>query len=196
MRLDNFQDLSVRGSDTRAGFQFEFYCAHCERRWKSPFKPFRMGQFNGMLTQLAEFFQGAQHASYEVARVSEWRGHRAHAQAQQEAQQMAQHHYSVCTVCHKACCEHCFDARELCCQPCLNSTHAGNRSGTASSASSAPCAPAGHGPACPSCSTPNAGGRFCAECGFDMASTHKSCPGCAAMCERATRFCADCGHGF
>jgi predicted amidophosphoribosyltransferase len=40
------------------------------------------------------------------------------------------------------------------------------------------------------------GGRFCAECGFDMASTHKSCPGCGTMCARAARFCPDCGHGF
>ena len=49
---------------------------------------------------------------------------------------------------------------------------------------------------CPNCQTPSQGGRFCHECGFDMASTHKSCPGCGSVMPRAARFCTDCGHGF
>ncbi|MGH8796605.1 MAG: double zinc ribbon domain-containing protein, partial [Caldimonas sp.] len=54
----------------------------------------------------------------------------------------------------------------------------------------------GGGPVCPNCQTPSQGGRFCHECGFDMASTHKSCPGCGATMARQARFCTDCGHGF
>jgi membrane protease subunit (stomatin/prohibitin family) len=50
--------------------------------------------------------------------------------------------------------------------------------------------------ACPNCRTPSSGGRFCGECGFDMASTHKSCPGCGTMVLRQARFCTDCGHSF
>jgi hypothetical protein len=49
---------------------------------------------------------------------------------------------------------------------------------------------------CPNCQTPSQGGRFCHECGFDMASTHKSCPACGATMMRQARFCTDCGHGF
>ena len=49
---------------------------------------------------------------------------------------------------------------------------------------------------CPNCQTASQGGRFCHECGFDMASTHKSCPGCGATMPRQARFCTDCGHGF
>ena len=52
------------------------------------------------------------------------------------------------------------------------------------------------GMVCPSCQTTSQGGRFCHECGFDMASTHKSCPGCGSNMPRQARFCTDCGHGF
>ena len=38
--------------------------------------------------------------------------------------------------------------------------------------------------------------RACHECGFDMASTHKSCPACGATMARQARFCTDCGHAF
>ena len=50
--------------------------------------------------------------------------------------------------------------------------------------------------ACPNCQTPSQGGRFCHECGFDMASTHKSCPACGVTMMRQARFCTDCGHAF
>ena len=57
-------------------------------------------------------------------------------------------------------------------------------------------APAAVGPVCPNCQVLSEGGRFCHECGFDMASTHKSCPGCGTTVSRQARFCPDCGHGF
>jgi membrane protease subunit (stomatin/prohibitin family) len=57
-------------------------------------------------------------------------------------------------------------------------------------------APPAAGLSCPNCRSAHGGGRFCAECGFDLASTHKSCPDCGAMATRQARYCNDCGHGF
>lgn len=186
MALENFNDLSEHTS----GYQFEFYCKHCERRWKSAFQPNRVGQFTRLLSNAAEFFNGARKASHVGYKLQKIRGDGPHRVALADAQRDAAKFFVVCGACDSAVCNDCFRENEQVCDPCLRSTPACGAIGQARAA------PPAAGPACPSCSTPSGGGRFCAECGFDMASTHKSCPGCAAMCERATRFCADCGHGF
>ena len=53
MSLTNYQDVSRVGASVDAGFQFDFYCANCSRRWKSPFTPYRRGQFSGLIYKLA-----------------------------------------------------------------------------------------------------------------------------------------------
>lgn len=195
MALDNYSDLSKTGSATDAGFQFEFHCAHCARQWRSPFKPFRMGQFTGLLSQLAYFFEGARRASTSTGRLTYWRGEGARKSALADAQVQAAAIFTSCSHCEKAYCSDCFNVAEGICRPCLDEAASRSPGGSAGGGS-ASAREGGSGPACPTCGTANVGGRFCAECGFDMASTHKSCPGCGVMCERQTRFCADCGHGF
>lgn len=187
MALDNFRDLSNLGSDIHAGFQFEFQCGNCPRTWKSPFKPYRMGQFTGLLMRVSRIVRGAGlagRASYGISNAGV-RG--AHEEALREAQQRAQTLFTSCAACGKAVCADCFNTREGVCQPCL---------GTARQQSTAAAEPCGAALRCPNCNADHGGGRFCAECGFDMASTHKSCPGCGALCLRQARFCPDCGHGF
>ncbi len=188
MALENYRDLSGGGSDISAGFQFEFACACCGKKWKSQFKPYRIGQVTGFLSRFA-FLLGS-----DAAKTSRATGHfadfgtrSAKSKALNEARQQADSKYKNCVVCENGCCKDCLDAEGIC-RSCVDkSAKPGGRT--------AESRPAG-GQACPNCSTPGSGGRFCAECGFDMASTHKSCPGCGSLAERASRFCRDCGHGF
>ena len=95
-----------------------------------------------------------------------------------------------CDDCHKWVGRECWNERAESCTACAQRASAGP------SARQGLPAPGHAGTACPNCQAPSEGGRFCHECGFDMASTHKSCPGCGALQLRAARFCTDCGHGF
>jgi hypothetical protein len=186
MALDNYNDLS-QGNN---GYQFEYYCTHCNRRWKSEFKANRLGQFTSLLANISEFINGTRQVSNNSHKLSSLRAEGAYKAALEASQEQAAQMYVACGVCDHIVCNNCFNASEQACEPCVQRQNHGD-GGRADSA-----VRGGSGPACPNCSTPNGGGRFCAECGFDMASTHKSCPGCGGMCERSTRFCADCGHGF
>ena len=198
MALTNYRDLSRSSTGIDAGFQFEFYCESCGDTWKSPFRAYRTGQAAGILRRissvLGEFYRVGAITDImgKVGRASgtsaESSGTRAKAAAFEEAQGLVQDRYNRCTNCHMMVCENCWNPGTRTCNKCAASAH-GQRfdSGTATAAASL---------ACPNCQTPSQGGRFCHECGFDMASTHKSCPACGATMMRQARFCTDCGHGF
>ena len=190
MELENYRDLSSGGSDVSAGFQFEFYCTNCTRKWKSPFKPYRMGQITGLLTRFTFIFSDAKTAGRTTGNFADMGSRGARDKALADAMQHAQTLYTVCEQCNKAVCDDCWNTRERACEPCVSASHAQaddaqrhDREQTTAHS-------------CPNCRASNSGGRFCAECGFDMASTHKSCPGCGVMLARQARFCTDCGHGF
>jgi hypothetical protein len=191
MALENYRDLSVGGTDVNAGFQFEFYCSNCNRKWKTPFKPYRMGQITGFLTRFAFLFGGAANTGRLTGTAADFGARGAKQQALAESMPQAERLYSNCVVCGLGFCEDCVDGSNTC-KGCLlkaGKVQPGQDANGGYGAQSG-----GH--ACPNCGTAGGGGRFCAECGFDMASTHKSCPGCGAMAERSARFCGDCGHGF
>jgi membrane protease subunit (stomatin/prohibitin family) len=106
-----------------------------------------------------------------------------------EALALATERYVECSACHKGVCLDCIDDERHVCLSCagrqrFEAAAGGNEASRAAAAT------------CPSCHHPHPGGRFCPECGFDMASTHKTCPGCGAMAARQARFCVDCGHAF
>jgi hypothetical protein len=194
MSLTNYRDVSRAGSDTDAGFQFEFTCGNCSHRWTSPYKPYRRGQLAGLIYKFAYFFDGHGNLFRASDAVSGAGEKRARAAALQEALGLAEQRYTDCPVCHKTVCADCWNPATRCCEGCQRKG-AGSSLGGGAAASAGGGASAA-GPACPNCQAAFGGGRFCAECGFDMASTHKSCPGCGAMSVRAARFCPDCGHGF
>lgn len=200
MALTNYIDVSPDYTETDAGFQFEFRCANCEDRWTSPLQPYRRGRLVGWLFGLNYLFSGNRTPESISRRVAESGAGKAWDEALANAQAQAATRYSECTECKKDFCADCFDADATLCHACALESRRGGRAGGGH---------AGHGghggqggpahrasPDCPNCGTASHGGRFCAECGFDMASTHKSCPGCGAMAERSARFCGDCGHGF
>jgi len=185
MALTNYRDLSTSSSDVSAGFQFEFYCELCGEKSRSAFKPYRKGQITGWLSRFAFMFHDLNKASRATGAFADAGASGAKGEALAEAMAAAAPLYERCDGCRKWVGRECWNASTGSCRECAA------RTGTAAG----PSATAG-GAACPNCQTPSAGGRFCAECGFDMASTHKSCPACGVTLPRAARFCTDCGHGF
>lgn len=190
-RMKNYRDLSIQGMDVSAGFQFEFYCNCCNvTTWRSEFKPNRMGQLTGWITRFAFLFSGMQKAGRATGAVSAAGSRGAYDEAFEEAQAKARRMFTQCTECKSWACGDCWDEDRGLCKNCVKS-HSGASRGHGGYEVSQDA-----GPACPNCQCPSSGGRFCHECGFDMASTHKSCPGCGSVMPRAARFCTDCGHGF
>lgn len=188
MALENYRDLSRTGTDSNAGFQFEFFCEQCNRTWKSAFKPYRRGQLSALMYMVTHIFDDRGGVARAGSGIAEAGAGRAREKALDDAREQAAGLYHVCPKCAVPVCDSCWVPRENLCEKCDR-----NEAQRAAGLRDSPAAVSGT--ACPNCGTPSSG-RFCAECGFDMASTHKSCPGCGAMCLRQARFCTDCGHGF
>ena len=195
MALDNYRELSVSSSEVGTGFQFEFHCAQCSRKWKSAFKPYRRGQLSNLMARFGWMVGIGHGASHHLGNASDMGLHGARESALGAAREQAARMFTTCNACSDTVCEDCWSARDSSCKKCAgqhtaeagrNERNAGAAAGRGASAAMA----------CPNCRTALNGGRFCAECGFDMASTHKTCPSCGTMVERQTRFCGDCGHSF
>lgn len=192
MSLTNYRDVGKSGSSMEAGFQFEFHCGNCSRTWKSPFEPYRRGQFAGLIYRFA-YFLGDRGSMFRASNaVADAGAKKAREAALQNALESASERYAECPACRKTVCEDCWDARAKLCEAC--SGKGARATSVDSGATAAATSPAGL--TCPNCSAAIGSGRFCPECGFDMASTHKTCPGCGTLCTRSARFCTDCGHGF
>lgn len=207
MSLTNFRDISRGGSSLDAGFQFEFNCSNCSRTWKSPFEPYRRGQLAGLVYKLGRFLGDRGSFLRASNMVADLGTKGARESALERSLEAAAQRYAECPSCNKTVCESCWNESAKLCEPCSGKgghTHGGRDNRDAryshdsrdSPSSARAQTESSAGLRCPNCQASFGSGRFCAECGFDMASTHKSCPGCGAMCARSTRFCTDCGHGF
>ena len=190
MALTNYRDLSTSSSDVAAGFQFEFYCEACGETQRSAFQPYRKGQLTGWLNRFTFLLGDLHKASRASGAFADAGAAGAKADALAEATSAVAALYQHCDRCRKWVGRECWNERTDSCKTCAQGA------GAAAPGQGGALAPGQAGSACPNCQAPSQGGRFCPECGFDMASTHKSCPGCGALQLRQARFCTDCGHGF
>jgi ribosomal protein L32 len=191
MAMSNFRDLSTMSSDVSAGFQFEFYCEVTSETWRSPFRPYRKGQLAGWIARLTFLFSGMHTAGRAAGLMSDAGARNAKAEALAEAQALAAQHFQQCPGCKKWVCAAAWDERGQQCIQCSAAARQQRYPGSYSEPGADESAAV-----CPNCQTPSQGGRFCHECGFDMASAFKSCPSCGTTLPRQARFCTDCGHGF
>ena len=187
--MQSFQDRSTSTTDTAAGFQFEFRCEQCGKSWTSPFTPYRTGQASGLLALLGRYIGISAKVGNASSGLANLRSSGAREKALAAAQQMAAQRFHDCSACGKSVDAECWDAGEGRCTGCVGAAARAQPSGAGDSGEAT-----AH--RCPNCQSPTDGGRFCAECGYDMATTHKSCPGCGALHQRQARFCTDCGHAF
>ncbi len=203
----NYRDISVRVG-TGACIQLEFYCGCCDFTWKSQpaaLKSTRtLGLFDklqllaGLLgqTDLRSTISKAGSATRFAAGSAE---EAAFKKAVPVAQAQAARYFNACVTCGDICCENCIVDANGQCKRCVQQARGAAtqpRGGYGGDAYGGESQQASGGAVCSNCQTPSQGGRFCHECGFDMASTHKSCPTCGSVLPRAARFCTDCGHGF
>ena len=192
--MNNYREVSSASSDVSAGFQFEFFCQHCEKsNWMSPFKPYRTGQLAGWLSRLSFLIGPSRTAQLGTNSLAAAGSRGALESARDEAVALARSRYVFCGSCRDWVCADCFNGREDSCTRCLEKSAIEART---SEQRQVEVDKHLSQSACPNCRSETQGGRFCPECGFDMASTHKGCPGCGAMMVRQARFCTDCGHGF
>jgi hypothetical protein len=192
MAMTNFRDLCTAANDVRAGFQFEFYCELTGDSWRSPFEPYRRGQLTALVSRATQFFHQLHTASRVAGMASDGGFRNAKAAALAHAQELAAQRFRQCPQCNRWVSFDAFDEGSGMCNGCVKLKRSSNYGSAYREEPEAQSA----GPVCANCQTPSQGGRFCHECGFDMASTHKSCPGCGATLPRQARFCGDCGHGF
>ena len=116
MSLTNYREIGKHGSDTNAGFQFEFQCARCSNTWKSPYKPYRKGQLAGLIYKFAYFLGDRGSMGRASAAIADVGSKRAGESALQEALAMAEQRYTVCPGCDKAVCEDCWNPRTRRCE--------------------------------------------------------------------------------
>jgi hypothetical protein len=187
MALSNFRDLSTSPSPHGRGFQFEFFCQSCERPWRSAFQPYREDALRSLTGRVSAWVGSRLRRG---AAAPDWledpRARDARQAALGGAIAQASMLYSVCPECRHAVCADCWHTGRQLCLDCAGRSAAPAPATTASA----------NARVCPNCHAPGTGGRFCGACGYDMAITHKTCPGCGAMLPRQARFCTDCGHGF
>lgn len=192
MAMTNYRDLSTLSSDASAAFEFEFFCEVTGETWRSPRRAYRRGQLNSLVAKLTFWFNDLHTFSRGTEYMAEAGAKKAKAAALAEAQEMAAQRFRQCESCRKWVILSAFDEDTGRCTKCA-SPQGGSNYGAAYADDDSGRA---GGAVCPNCQTPSQGGRFCHECGFDMASAFKSCPGCGATMPRQARFCTDCGHGF
>lgn len=190
MEMTNYRDLSTLSSDATAGFQFEFFCEVTGETWRSPRRAYRRGQIYNMISKLTFWFNELHGLSRGTEYMAEAGAKKARAAALAEAQSLAAQRFRQCQGCEKWVILSAIDEDTGRCTKCAS--QGASRYGAAYADDGGGAG----GTACPNCQTPSQGGRFCHECGFDMASAFKSCPGCGATMPRQARFCTDCGHGF
>lgn len=192
-RMKNYRDLSTGSNDVSAGFQFEFFCECCDYTWRSPFKAHRTGQVTAWLSRLSFLIPELSKAGRTTSVMADAGFRDAKEAAFLVAQTQVGSRFTKCQ-CGRQACESSWDEERQLCTTCIKSNSRG--SSTMDQGYGGGGGDMSAGPVCPNCQVPSQGGRFCHECGFDMASTHKGCPGCGAVMPRAARFCTDCGHGF
>ena len=184
--MDNYRDLSTPAGDVTAGFQFEFFCQHCGDTRRTAFQPYRRGQITGWLTRFTFLVTDLHKFGRATGAFADAGASKARAEALTVATQGMRAAFQRCEGCRRWIGRECWDASTGRCHDCAAKAR-GARLATGSDAA---------GAVCPHCATPSEGGRFCAECGFDLGSAHKRCPGCGASAPRSARFCTDCGLAF
>lgn len=208
---NNYRDL-CDSFGTGAGFQFEFYCQECSDLWRSRFQPYQAGRASGWLSQAGSLAGGLFNnlgIDRAVDGFAEQGWGRAKDAALQEAVAEARAHFHRCASCNHHVCDNCWNASAGQCTNCMpdlaahteRSRHSGRLDAVRERAYEAGQMLAGSDDVttavqseCPQCRAQTRGGRFCPECGHQLA-TPPVCRACSAPLPETGRFCPGCGAG-
>jgi hypothetical protein len=204
----NFQDLSV-SHGVNAGFQFQFYCQHCNDAFRSEFVPFTTGRASGWLSRasgLLGSLGGNVGQAVDGLASAGWGG--AHDKAFVAAIEQAKKHFHRCARCSQYVCDRCWNEQKGLCRSCAPSAEIEIEAARAAGEVHA----AGEKAAlegiqrgkkldvkrdrqlvCPQCGAETKGAKFCPECGTKMA-VNANCPKCSAEVSPQAKFCPECGE--
>ena len=214
----NYHDNS-----TDAGFQFTFYCDHCNDGFKSSFVASTTYKKKGVMRGLG---QGASivgslmggrannlgHAGDRASNVlsqkfdgqsPDWQ--KEHEKAFERCQNEIKRHFHRCPGCNKYVCDQCWNEDEGLCVGCaprqevyVAQARAQAMKRNIEEAGSKSTVWQGKIESkttiCPSCGKPAGTGKFCNNCGASMEL--KECPKCGAKNALTIRFCNNCGQNL
>ncbi len=210
---DNYADNS-----TEAGFQFTFFCNICNEGYKTRFiesKTYKKKNFFkniGKIAGAAATMMGQYNVGSGLERGSdiiserfegmspEW--HKEHEKAFEEAQNEAKGHFKRCPRCSKWVCDNCWNEGAGLCvgdAPRANveiaAAHAEKMVQDIKTKAAETQVFTGEIEAkvtlCPKCGKPAGEGKFCSNCGANLAG--KVCPKCGAKNQPESKFCTECG---
>jgi hypothetical protein len=210
---DNYADNS-----TEAGFQFTFFCDHCQEGYKSEFiesKTYKKGKLFGGLGRaisLGANLLGNSNLGHTFERGSDLLGERFHGMspewqkehegAMERAMNESKGHFQRCPKCTRWVCENDWNEQEgLCVQdaPRQNVEVAAARAekmvqdirDKAAGTQVFSGEIESKQTLCPKCGKPAGEGKFCNNCGASLQLNE--CPQCGAKNNAASRFCGECG---
>lgn len=213
---DNYADNS-----TDAGFQFTFFCDLCREGYKTSFiesKTYKKGRLFksiGGLVSAAAQVSGKHNVGYGFQRGTDAIGqkfngmspdwHKEHDKAFELAQNEAKEHFFRCPKCTKWVCENDWNEQEGLCivdAPRVNIEVAAAKSEKMVADIKEKAAGTqiftgeieSKQTMCPQCGKPAGEGKFCNNCGGNLALIQ--CPKCGAQSPPDTRFCGECGTPF
>jgi len=205
---DNYTDLSSE-SGVNAGFQFEFFCEHCNDAWRTPFVPYRRGQVSGWLGKASDLLGGLFGSAGDVVSgMAESGFGTARDAAFRDAVQLARGRFHRCGTCAQYVCDRCWNRERGLCLQCAPDTDAEVEAARARGETEAAVEAAteegrSRGKkrdvktakqlVCPSCGEKSGGGKFCASCGAKM-DAKAFCPECGKPVTMTDAFCRECGH--
>jgi predicted amidophosphoribosyltransferase len=197
---ENYEDLS-----TDRGYQFRFHCDRCHNGVMSSFQASIAGTAAGLFRAAGDVFGGvfssAGNSAYDIQRAV---GGKGHDQALRAAVDEVKPEFRQCRRCSKWVCQNCWNQKRGMCFNCAPDVQAELaaaqveetidqiKTGVKNVNFTKDLDLAGETVAiCPQCGA-RVQGKFCAECGAQMAPKVK-CPQCGAGADSDVKFCPECG---
>ncbi len=193
------------------GFQFEFYCEHCQNTFRSEFKRYNTGAVAGVLSTAASLFGGILGKASEIGdRVRDAGWQKARDEAFDEASEEVFAKFKQCPRCNKiVCVERCWNEKRGLCKECAPDLGVEMSAAQASRSVEEVWAHAAMAEedkrlgkehwretivaTCPECGAPQeTNARFCASCGAKLKSDEK-CANCGEKLAPNALFCPACG---
>ena len=188
MTLTNFRKQTERRGPLRTEHSYRFTCHACSTAWSTPPRVYKFGFITDAVVGVTHGVHFSVPGIGWLQKATEAGRERFSKSVEREAMQLAAARYRVCPSCQRTVCPSCQDDQSESCADCRSQAQTGAASASAGAART--------GPRCPACNASSDGGRFCPECGFDLAAAYKSCPACASQLPRQANYCPDCGHSF
>ncbi len=204
--VDNYHDLS-----TDRGFQFEFYCSHCSKGYRSRFVPSVTGTINNVLGAASSLFGGVFNQAENLGnRVHTTAWEKAHDDEFVKAITEMRPEFIQCPRCRQwVCRQDCWNEKRGLCKGCAPDLGVEMSAAQASRSVEEIWAHAAMAEedkklatedwretivaSCPKCQTPlQTNAKFCPNCGHNL-KTASHCTECGAKLAPGAKFCAECG---